>query len=571
MKKQKVKKIKRISSTRYRVFMAVVILLFFLLILRIGWIQFVEGASLKESAYKQQTINSIISTKRGTIYDATGKKLAMSAQVDTISINPSKIIDKNNDEQKTKEKKELVAKGLSQIFELDYNSVLEKVNKNSSFETIIKKVDQEKVDELKKWMSDNKITEGINIDEDSKRAYPYNNLAAQVIGFCGDDNEGLEGLELKWNSVLTGTPGKLVTSKDAVQEEIPDQNQTYIPAQDGSDLVLTLDVNLQSIVEKYLKQAVIDNNCKRGGNAILMDPKTGDILAMASYPDYDLNTPFTPNTESLKSSWETFSSSEKTSLLQQMWRNKSVSDTYEPGSTFKLVTAAIALEENITSSDIANDFICNGHEVINGITINCWSQRHKGGLSLRQALQYSCNPSFMQLGKRIGTYTLYKYYNAFGFFEKTNVDMSGEASGIFHKIDNVGNIELATMSFGQRFTITPLQMASAVCAIVNDGVLMQPRTVKEIINPETGTSTTIEPIVKRQVISKETSETMRNMMESVVTDGSRKTCCYFRIFDWRKNWNIRTESSETRRGLCFFLCSNYSYNKHRISFTCYII
>ena len=447
-----------------------------------------------------------------------GKTLALSARVDTVSINPSKIVDKGGNSEKTKEKKELVAKGLSDIFELEYESVLEKVNKDSAFETIVKKVEQDKITTFRQWMKDNKISDGINIDEDSKRAYPYDNLASHVIGFCGDENTGREGLELKWDSVLTGIPGKIVTSKNVKQEEIPDQNQKYIPAQDGSDIVLTLDVNIQLIVEKYLKQAVIDNNCSRGGNVIVMNPKTGDILAMATYPDYNLNDPFVPYTDSLKKTWDTLDTNEKTASLYQTWRNKSVSDTYEPGSTFKLITASIALEENITVSDKANDFVCNGYEMINGVKISCWSQRHIGSLSLRGALENSCNPSFMQLGKRIGAFTLYKYYNAFGFREKTNVDMSGEALGIFHKLDNVGPIELATMAFGQRITVTPLQMISAVCAIANDGVLMQPRIVKEIINPETNTTTTIDPIVKRQVLSKKTSETMRDLMESVVVN-----------------------------------------------------
>lgn len=506
------------STKRFKVVLIFLFLLLFALIFRLGWLQFVQGSSLKESAYKQQTTNKIISTKRGTIYDATGKKLAISAPVDTITINPSKIVGKT--EAETTEKKEKVAKGLSDIFSLDYNETLEKVTSKSSVQTIAKKVDQTKVEELQKWMQDNKIAVGINIDEDTKRTYPYDNLASHVIGFCGDDNNGLQGIELKWDSVLTGTPGKIVTSKDATQEEIPDTNQTYIPEENGSDVVLSIDANIQSIVEKYLKQAVQDYNCTRGGTAVAMNPNTGDILAMASYPDYNLNTPFEPNTEALKSVWDTLDSATKTTELNEMWRNRVISSTYEPGSTFKLITASTALEENITSEDVSNDFVCLGHEDVSGTTINCWTQNHKGTKTLRQALQQSCNPSFMQLGKRIGAETLYKYYGAFGFFDKTGIDLPAESNSIFHKLENVKSVELATMSFGQRINVTPIQLLSAVSAIANDGVLMQPRVVKQIVNPETKTTTDITPVTVRQVLSKTTSERMRSLMESVVTDGS---------------------------------------------------
>ncbi|MFR5190658.1 MAG: peptidoglycan D,D-transpeptidase FtsI family protein [Clostridia bacterium] len=296
------------------------------LVVRIGYIQFVQGTQLKESANRQQTTNRIINAKRGTIYDSTGKALATSARVDTVTINPERIKEEN---------KETVAKAFSDIFTLDYNETLEKVKSTSSIETIAKKVEQDKIDQLKTWMKDNKMYAGINIDEDVKRYYPYSNLASNLIGFCGTDNQGLEGLELKWDNILTGVPGKIITTKDAVEEFIPDKNETYIAAQNGSNITLSLDVNIQSIVEKYLKQAVIENDCKRGGTAIVMKPSTGDILAMASYPDYDLNTPYEPN-DSMKSTWDTLSSSEKSNSLYTMWRNRCVSDTYEPGSTFKL-------------------------------------------------------------------------------------------------------------------------------------------------------------------------------------------------------------------------------------------
>ena len=243
-------------------------------------------------------------------------------------------------------------------------------------------------------------------------------MASSLLGFCGNDNQGLSGIESKWNSVLTGTPGKIVSSKGGDQKEIPNAGESYISAENGSDLTLTIDLNIQTIVEKYLKQVVDDNNCNRGGNVIVMNPKNGDILAMASYPDYDLNSPYTPNA-TLAKTYDTLSSEEKSEALYKMWSNKSVADTYEPGSVFKVITSAIALEENITSTDVAGDFNCKGYEEFadasqtQPIRINCWSKTPHGDLSLRGALAKSCNPSFMQLGKRIGVQTLYKYYEAF--------------------------------------------------------------------------------------------------------------------------------------------------------------
>ena len=349
-----------IQTKKLRASLIIIVLIFMLLIGRIGFLQFVEGSTLKESAYNQQAINQIISPKRGNIYDSTGKALAISAQVDTITINPSKIA-KEDDEEGTKELKEKVAKGLSDIFGLDYNETLEKVNSTSQVETIAKKVEQDKVDELKKWMDENKVSVGINIDEDTKRYYPCDNVASNVIGFCGSDNQGLSGIEYQWDSVLTGTPGKIVSSKGSDQQEIPDSEETYISAENGSDITLTIDFQIQTIVEKYLKQAVEENDCKKGGNAIVMNPQNGDILAMACYPDYNLNEPYTPN-EVLAKTYDSLSTEEKSEALYKMWANRSVSETYEPGSVFKLITASVALEENITTTDKPGDFVCQGYE-----------------------------------------------------------------------------------------------------------------------------------------------------------------------------------------------------------------
>lgn len=407
---------------------------------------------------------------------------------------------------------------LSDIFELNYDEVFEKVNSSKSVETIIQKVDSDKVSELQNWMKENEVYSGINIDEDTKRTYPYNNLASNLIGFTGSDSNGLAGIEYYWDSTLTGTNGRITTSIDATQDTIPDESEKYFDALDGSNITLSIDVNIQSIVEKYLKQAVTDNNCKNGGSMILMNPSNGDILAMATYPDYNLNTPFTPN-ESLSAIWDTLSSEEKTNSLYKMYSNKCVNETYEPGSVFKIILASVALEENITETDIPGDFYCPGYEVVNGIKIKCANTSGHGSQSLRNALENSCNPALIQLGQRIGADTLYKYFGAFGFFERTGIATSGEASSQFHSLDSVGNVELATISFGQRFTITPLQMITAACAIANDGVLVKPRVVTKIEDPNTGTVTNVDVEEVRQVISSSTAAQVRSMMRSVVVDG----------------------------------------------------
>lgn len=498
-------------------FVSIIILV--MLIVRIGVIQFINGSSLKEKAYSQQTINQIISPKRGDIYDSTGKVLATSVAVDTITINPTKIVDKDNDAEKTVALKEKVAKTLSDIFELDYNETLEKVNSKSQVQTIAKKVDQDKVETLKSWMKDNDISVGINIDEDTKRYYPFDTVLSNVLGFCGTDNNGIVGVESTWNSILQGTPGKIVSSKGSDQEEIPNAEETYIAEENGSDLTLTIDFRIQTIIEKYLKQACVNLNAKGGGTCIAMDPKTGKILAMADYPDYNLNTPFTPNS-SLAVNYDTLSDEDKNTALHTMWKNKCVSDLYEPGSVFKLITASVALEENITTSDVASDFYCKGYEEVADRKISCWSTTPHGSLSLRGALEKSCNPALMQLGKRIGVSTLYKYYRAYGLFDKTGSNLYGESNSLFTKEATVGEVELATMSFGQRLNITPLQMLTAICAISNDGVLMKPMIVDKITNSDTGSVTTVEPTSVRQVISKGTATKMKELMESVVVSGT---------------------------------------------------
>ena len=339
-------------------------IVFLLLMIRILYIQFFDGQRLQVLAYEQQVQQRTISAKRGTIYDCTGRYiLAESATVYTITINPTNISSEN---------KEKVAKGLTEIFELDYETVLKRVSKRSSIETIVKKIDEEKADELRNWMKENNIETGINVDQDTKRYYPYSNLASQFIGFCGSDNQGLDGIEAKYDEILSGINGTIAQATDATGEKIGGDGEIYTSPIDGNSIKLSIDMTIQSIVEKYLEEACIDNVCTDGGNIIAMNPKTGDVLAMATYPNYNLNEPYTINNAELLSNWDNIEQSEKTKELQAMWRNKAVSDTYEPGSVFKLITASAALEEKITDTDNAGEFTCTGGITVGGARIKCW-------------------------------------------------------------------------------------------------------------------------------------------------------------------------------------------------------
>ena len=507
--------IKLSSKKKMRNILFVSFLIIICLIVRLGYIQLIQGKELAELAYEQQTLDRKINPKRGTIYDATGKNiLAVSSTVETVTVNPGNI---------SAENKEKVAKVLSDIFELDYETVLKKVKKRSSIETIVKKVEKEKTDELREWMEQNNITTGINIDEDTKRYYPYNNFASQIIGFCGSDNQGLDGIEAKYEEELKGEQGAIQKHTDAKGGEIGEEGENYVPAIDGNDLVLTIDLTIQSIVEKYLEEACIDNVCTDGGSIIVMNPQNGDILAMANYPNYNLNEPYEPYTEELKATWDSLEQAEKTTYLQAVWRNKAIADTYEPGSVFKLITASAALEEGITDTDNEGEFSCTGGIEVAGVRIKCWRYyRPHGSESLRQALMNSCNPVFIGLGQKMGVTKYYEYLEKFKLLQTTGIDLPGEAGSIFLAKEKAGPVELATISFGQRFEITPIQLATAVSSIANGGTSIKPRVVKQIIDSETKEVTDI-PVEKGDtVISKETSEKVLSMMESVVSEGTGK-------------------------------------------------
>ena len=482
--------------------------------IRIFWIQFIKGDWLKKMADEQHSMERAFNPCRGTIYDATGRRiLAISSSVESITVNPVNI---------KVEDREKLANKIAEMFDLDYEKILKKISKRSSIETIITKIDKEQSNEFRNWLYENNITTGVNIDVDTKRYYPYNTMASQIIGFCGIDNQGLMGIESKYDNELKGVKGSIVKKTDARGGNLDKEGENYIEAQNGNDLILTIDATIQGITEKYLREACIDNVCTDGGNIIIMNPNNGDILAMAGYPDYNLNNPYIPVTEDTNN-WSNLSKEEKTKIQQNMWRNKAISDSYEPGSTFKLITASAALEEGITDTDNSGEFNCGGGITIGGVRIKCWRYyRPHGTESLREALMNSCNPVFISLGQKLGVKTYYSYLKRFGLLNKTGIDLQGEGGSIFLDESKVGPVELATISFGQRFEITPIQMITAVSTIVNGGNYIKPRVVKKIVNNKTGEIKEIEPEIKSGAISNETSKKVLSMMETVVAEGTGK-------------------------------------------------
>ena len=503
----------KISRIRIVFITIFIFILMFVLLGRIGYLQFVNGEFLQTKATSQQTLTETISAKRGTIYDATGQVLAISYDTDKVYINPSEI-EKDSD-------KELIAQGISSILGIDSAELTVKLNESKKRFLVASDVEKETIDKLKEWKNNLKIKTGISIESSTSRYYPFHTLASTVVGFVGTDNQGLYGIENSWDSFLSGTSGKSVSLKDASQSEIANSQQTYIAAENGYDLTLTIDTNIQDIVEEQLAEAVNKYECE-SGITIAMDPSTGKILALADYPNYDCNTPFTPNPRLLET-WDSLSNEKKTASLYRQFAPKSITDTYEPGSVFKIITSAIAVEENLMEPDIAGTFSCYGSITVQGEKkpIKCHKTAGHGKQSLTQALGNSCNPAFVELGLKIGSKLSYKYYDAFGFFGKTGISISGEPkSGIFYPINEINDHELGTASFGQRFTITPIQMITAASAIANDGDLVYPQIVESMTNTDTGEVTTFETQKVRQVISKETADTVASMMESVVTTGT---------------------------------------------------
>ncbi len=483
------------------------------LLSRLVYIQVIKSNHYTQMAYDQQTRQRAVAAKRGTIYDATGKKvLAQSVSVNVVTVVPNSI---------ESEEKETVAKKIAEILELNKDDVLAKLTKKSSSEIIASKVDEEKSKKILQYIKDEEIS-GIRVDEDTKRVYPYGNLLSHVLGFVGTDNQGLAGIESSYDEELSGVPGKIVGSTDGKGRETPFTNEQYIAPIDGKDIVLTVDATIQSILEKYVNKVTIENDCEYS-TGVVIRPSTGEVLAMATSPGFDPNTPFTPNTDELKQKWETLSKEEKNTQLNQMWRNRTISDVAEPGSTFKIVTATSALEENVTSIDKAGEFNCTGSMKIGTWTIKCWrSPRSHGSQSLRQGIMNSCNPVFMQVSQRIGIDTYCKYLQAFNLDKKTGIDLPGEQAGIIHDPKKMTNVDLATTSFGQTISITTLHTAVNYAAIANGGYMVEPYVVKEVKSGSGNYEKTTESKVLKQIMAKSTADDILSALEDTVSTGTGK-------------------------------------------------
>ena len=478
---------------------------------RLFYLQVIKGDYYEQKAYKQQTRDRSVAATRGTIYDATyTKKLAQSISTNTVSAVPNDV-----------ENKEKVAKDLADMLDLEEDDVLAKLNKKQSLVTIKTKVDEEAATKVYKYVLENKIN-GIKVDESSKRIYQYNNLLSHVLGFTGTDGQGLYGLELQYNNELSGVPGKIVGSADGKGRETPYKEEQYVAPINGYDLVLTIDATIQSIVEKNLAKAVKENVANYG-TIIMMRPKTGEILAMATYPDFDPNNAFEPNTEELMAKWDSMSTKEKSEDLSDIWRNKAISNTAEPGSTFKIVTSSAVLEEGLLTIDQPNAFNCAGALKVGGWTIRCWRHpRSHGSQSLRQGIMNSCNPVFMQSALKIGIKKYCEYLEAFNLKDKTGIDLPGEVGGILHDPETMTEVDLATTGFGQTFQITPLQSLVTAAAVANGGEIVTPYVVSEIRTSEGNLVSKTEPKIKKRVISQETAGSILDALYSTVEEGTGK-------------------------------------------------
>ncbi|MBQ3032694.1 MAG: PASTA domain-containing protein [Anaerotignum sp.] len=474
---------------------------YLLLIGRVAFIEFFQSASLQELAYEQQTRDRLITPKRGSILDRNGEGIALTETVNAVSVIPVQVVEK-----------EKTAQYLAEKLELEYEAVLEKVQQKVALVRIKAKVEPELAAEIREA-----AYPGVEVDEDVRRVYPYSELAAQVIGFVGKDNQGIIGLEAKYDELLEGEQGKILTLTDSRGNEV-DSEQERIPPVDGKNLVTTLDVVMQQYAEQTIKKAVETKGAKKG-LIIILNPQNGEIYAMANYPTFDLNDPFAINNAELADVWDTFSQEEQNDHLNQMWRNAAINDTYEPGSTFKIVTSSAGLEEKVVSPE--SGFYCRGFHVAGDRQIKCWRYpRTHGSETFVQGVQNSCNPVFMEIGERLGAETFLEYMQKFSFAEKTGVDLAGEATGIIHKLENIGPVELATMSFGQSFQITPLQLLRAASAIVNGGHLITPHFAKGIADENGNMVESFQYSQGEQVISRETSETMKGILENVVSEGT---------------------------------------------------
>ena len=496
-----------ISSKRRLLFIFFIVsIIFILLIIRLGWIQIVQGEHYKELANIQQTRDIPIPAKRGTIYDRNGKELAISASTNTVWAKPTEITD-------SKEAGEILA----DILNLETEELIEKLsNTKYGLVRVARWVDDDIANEIR-----SKKIKGVWIAEDNKRYYPYGNFASYILGHTTDDNRGMAGVELEYEKYLSGLPGRWIKNTDAKGRQLPFSIERYHPPEDGLSLVLTIDEVIQHFAEKAAEKALEINNATRI-SVIVMDIKNGDVLAMAAKPDYDPNTPRVPLDEGLRNELEKMDDEKKLETWFSMWRNPIINDTYEPGSTFKLITTAAAIEEGIANAE--SGFYSSGSIKVAGQTLRCWRWYNPHGhQSLSEAVQNSCNPVFVELAQKMGVKTFYDYIDGFGFSTTTGIDLPGERTSIMYSLENVGPVELATISFGQSISVTPLQLITAISAIANDGKLMKPRIVKELVDAEGNVIHRFDETMIRQVISKHTSEEMRKIMEATVSEGSGKT------------------------------------------------
>lgn len=473
--------------------------------MRLGILTVVQGSNLQERAVDQQLADTTLTAKRGTIYDANGNVLAESASVWQVVMAP---INFEKDEQR-----EAAARGLSEIFGLDYDNVLEKTRQKNYYSVVKRKIEAEqrnKVLELIQTLSEQYKCDGvISLLDDYKRYYPHNDLASCVVGFAGADEQGLEGVEFEYDKYLAGTPGRIITAQNARGTDMPFAYEQNIASKDGDNIYLTIDQNIQSICEKYMAQGIVDNNVLNKGVCIAMDVNTGALKACVVSPGYDLNNPYDlpeADKERISSLPEKEQQKAEGEALAAMWRNKAVADTYMPGSVFKMCTASMALEEGKVSD--SSTFVCNGSIVVEDKTIHCHNLSGHGTQNFVEAICNSCNPAFIQIGQLVGLQKFRDYYKGFGFAEKTGVDLPGESDDMFWDEGAMGTVDFAVASFGQNFGITPIQMITACSSIANGGYVLKPYVVSRITDAKGNVVKSVERKSKRQVISKATSDRM---------------------------------------------------------------
>lgn len=523
---------KRVPITTLSVFKRLIFLMmvfgfaaFFAVSVKLFKVQMVDYENYQKKAVAQQTKNEIITPQRGVIYDRNMKELAISAAVESVYINPSAIrAHETKHKQDNKETAKLISEGLGRILMVDSNEIYEKTQKSGSFQYVKRKVEKEDTDRVRKFIEENSIKGVIGFEADTKRYYPYGNFASHVIGFCGTDNTGLYGLELEFEDYLAGTPGRIVAAKNAKGVDMPFEYDQYHDASDGYSLVLTIDEVVQHYLEKHLESALENSKATEGVYGIVMDVTNAEILAMSAKPDYDLNNPFDIGGENLAILEMQENSAELIKEYREnMWLNKNISYYYEPGSVFKIATGAMAVEENVISGN--DHFECTGSVTIYDREVGCWNNYGHGVETFVEGVKNSCNPVFIELGNRLGPSAFFKYFKAFGFTQRTGIALPSEVGGsslFYHSESYLRSVpvSLAVSTFGQTFKITPLQMITAVSAVVNGGTLYEPKIVKHIVNSEGTIVETFDSNEVRRVVSSETSKYMNMALEEVVTSGT---------------------------------------------------